>query len=94
MLAASYWRPSVLVVVLLGAYHLHKPTGWKKLEHEHKAVKFDQVEVWNAIKYIQIFWTDQKRLNRLKSQPIFSEYFQTEWREPFGFSTEISGFPL
>ena len=30
---------------------------------------------------------------RLKSQPIFSEASQTEWREPFDFQTGISGFP-
>ena len=30
---------------------------------------------------------------RPKSQPIFSEDFQTEWCKPFDFSTRISGFP-
>ena len=32
-------------------------------------------------------------MHRLKSQPIFSEVSQTEWREPFDFPTRISGFP-
>lgn len=30
----------------------------------------------------------------LKSQPMFSEDSQTEWREPFGFLTGISGFSM
>ena len=34
-----------------------------------------------------------EKLHRLKSQPIFSEASQTEWREPFDFPTRMSGFP-
>jgi len=36
----------------------------------------------------------EAKLHRLKTQPIFSEASQTEWREPCDFPTAISVFPM
>ena len=44
-----------------------------------------------AIKCIQ---TREEKLHHLKSQPIFSEVSQIEWRKPFDFPSGISCFPM
>ena len=62
--------------------------------HEHKTTKFEVEGERLTTKYIQISWTDQKELHCIKTQPIFSEAFQTGRREPFDFPSEISGFPM
>ena len=78
------------------AYHLHKPPGWKYCAWS-KTIKFGVVRERPATNYILIRWTDYKeveKLHRLKSQPIFSAAFQTEWRIPFDFPSEIFGFSM
>ena len=69
----------------------------ENLVHKLKAVKFDKVGEQPATRY----YPNQlnrlirvEKLHRLKSQTIFSEASQTEWREPFDFPTGISGFPM
>ena len=81
------------------AYHLHKPPGWKYCAWS-KTIKFGVVRERPATNCILIRWTDYKdykeveKLHRLKSQPIFAAAFQTEWRIPFDFRSEIFGFSM
>ena len=79
-----------------GAYHLHKPPRWKCCAQPQnytiwRGGKVMRYKVYskqlNRLKGVQ-------KLHRLKSQPTFSEAFQTELYEPFDFPIGISGFPM
>ena len=81
---------------MLTVYSNH-PGG--NLVHKLKAVKFDLVGEQLATRYFPNQLNRLKRvekLHRLKTQPIFSEASQTEWRKPsaFDFPTRISGFSM
>lgn len=67
------------------------------LVHKHNTIKFDVVGERPATKYYPNQLKRLKRvekLHRLKLQSIFSEASQTEWREPFDFSTGNFGFSM
>ena len=81
---------------MLTVYSNH-PGG--NLVHKLKAVKFDLVGEQLATRYFPNQLNRLKRVekfHRLKTQPIFSEASQTEWRIPsaFDFPTGISGFSM
>ena len=65
--------------------------------YKHKTVKFDVVGERPATNdypnQLNILRRVEK-LHRMKPQSIFSEAFQTEWRELFNLSTGISGFSM
>ena len=79
---------------VLAIYTSH-PGG--NLEHKNRTTKLDMVEDNDPLQSISIS-AYRKRLKRveklhcLKSQPIFSEASQMEWRIPSDFPTRISRF--
>ena len=75
-----------------GTQHLNKPPGQKSRAETHKTKDINVVgEVHpNQLNKLK----REAKLHRLKTQPIFSESSQTEWREACGFLTKISVFPM
>ena len=68
--------------------------------HAGKNIKLKNLTCWEN-NLLQSQYPNQlnrlkrvEKLHCLKTQPMFSETSQTEWREPFDFPTGISGFSM
>ena len=78
------------------AYHLPKPVPGGNLLHKHKLENL----TWWEIEPYNVNSNQMNRLKRvekfhpLRSQLMFSEAPQTEWREPFDFPIRIFASPM
>ena len=98
-IARFYTFHSFLVEVQTkaGVLTIYPNHAGQNLVHKHKTEKL----TWWEKNPLQSQHPDQlnrlkrvEKLHCLKTQPMFSETSQTEWREPVDFPTGISGFSM
>ena len=87
------WKNITSTVVRYWVFTIYTNHPHGNFVQEHKTTNFDLVGEKPTKKYIQINRLKRVEIfHHLKSQPIFSEASQIEWRKTFDFPTRIFYF--